>query len=175
VDRILEHVLDGVDVLLLRLDQHGVEAAPEDVVSAAVAFVEGACVASVQVAHAARQVRLGRLDDQVVVVAHQAPRVETPAEAPLDPAQEVEEHESIGVVADDRGPVVSPGRDVVEGAGFENSARAGHVATVASRFLRPHRPYRGRRGFVTGASRARHGTSPNRTRKWPRGSPERRG
>jgi hypothetical protein len=80
-------------------------------VSAAVALVEGARVASVQVAHAARQVRFGGLDDQVVVVPHQAPRVDTPAVAALDSAQEVEEHVAIGLVADDRGPVVSPGGD----------------------------------------------------------------
>jgi hypothetical protein len=164
--RVVEHVLDRVEVLLVGLDQHRVEAAPEDVVSAAVALVEGAGVASVQVAHAAGQVRFGGLDDQVIVVFHQAPRVDTPAVALLDPAQEVEEHDSIGVVADDRGPVVPPGGDVVEGAGFENSARAGHEATVASRSLPATGRYRGRRGSVTGASRARHGTSPDRTMRW---------
>jgi hypothetical protein len=128
VDRILEHVLDGVDVLLLRLDQHGVEAAPEDVVSAAVPLVECPCVGAVEVAHAARQVRLRGLDHQVVVVSHQALDVNAPLVAQLNPLQVMEEDDAVGVVRHDRGRVVPASRDVVEGAGGEHAVGAAHVA-----------------------------------------------
>ncbi len=164
--RVVEHVLDRVEVLLVGLDQHRVEPAPEDMVSAGVALVEGARVASVQVAHAARQVRFGGLDDQVIVVPHQAPRVDTPAVAALNPAQELEEHDAIGVVADDRGPVVSPGGDVVEGAGFENSARAGHEATVAGRSL----PATGRLEVGVNSLQTRHVPGTGRVPTRPEGS-----
>jgi hypothetical protein len=128
MDRIVEHVLDRVDVLLLRLDQHGVEAAPEDVVSAAVPLVERTRVASVEVAHAARQVRLGGLDHQVVVVSHQALDMDAPFVAPPNAVQEVEEDDAVGVVDDNRRGVVPARCDVVEGSGGENAAGAGHVA-----------------------------------------------
>jgi hypothetical protein len=52
VEGIVEDVLEGVRVLLLRLDQPRPEAAAEDVIAAAVALVEGSGVGTVQVAHA---------------------------------------------------------------------------------------------------------------------------
>lgn len=126
VDRIVEHVLDGVDVLLLRLDQDGVEAAPEDVVPAAVALVERPCIAAVEVAHAARQVRLRSFDHQVVVVSHQALDVNAPPVPLLNTVQEVEEDKAVGVVYHDRSRVVPSRRDVVDGAGGKNAVGAAH-------------------------------------------------
>src|SRR5919201_4588847 len=77
--RVLNHVVERVGVLLVALDQARAETAAEDVVGAAVDFVERTRVAAVQVAHSLRQVRLGRLDDEVVMVSHQAIGVDAPA------------------------------------------------------------------------------------------------
>src|SRR3954469_6502902 len=67
-DRILEYVLQRRLQLLVALDGLRGKTLAEDVVAAAVERVEGACVLSVQVAHAGGQVRLQRLDDEVVVL-----------------------------------------------------------------------------------------------------------
>jgi hypothetical protein len=75
VGRIVDDVLHGRLVLLLRLDQLRPVAAAEEVVLAAVLLVEGARVAAVQVPHARGEVRARGLHDQVVVVSHQAARV----------------------------------------------------------------------------------------------------
>ena len=97
------------------------------------ALVEGARVAAVQVPHALVEVRLGRLDDQVEVVSHQAAHVHAPVVAALDPAEDVEEDPAILVVQDDGTVVVATCRHVVEGAGFEVAAWASHRPKVAPR------------------------------------------
>ena len=91
VNRIVDHVVDRVVVLLLGLDQLRPEAPAEDVIAAPVALVELAGVSAIQVAHAIREVRAEGLNDQVVVVPHQAAHVSAPAVAPFDPAQDMEE------------------------------------------------------------------------------------
>ena len=72
VDRVLEDVVERVVVLLFGLDHSGPEAAAEDMVVAAVSFVEGPGVPAVEVTHPVREVRARSLDDEVVVVSEQA-------------------------------------------------------------------------------------------------------
>ncbi len=84
-----------------------------------VPFVEGAGVAAVQIPHPVGKVRQRGLDEQVVVVAHQAAHVSAPAVAPFDPAQNVEEDDPVSIVQHDRRMVVAAYPDVVVGAGFE--------------------------------------------------------
>jgi hypothetical protein len=83
IERVVDDVLDRVVVLLLGLDHPRPEALAEDVVLGAVPCVEGFGVLAVEVAHPVREVGGGRLDEQVVVVAHEAPDVEAPAVPPL--------------------------------------------------------------------------------------------
>jgi hypothetical protein len=131
VNRIVENVFVAVRVLLLRLDQHRVEAASEHVIAPPVALVEGACIGAVEVAHAVGEVRRGRFQDEVVVVPHEAANVDAPAVAALDAPEDVGPNDSVPVVEDDRALVVSPGRHVVDRAGREVAARAAHPANVA--------------------------------------------
>jgi len=95
-------------------------------VGSAVAGVEALRVASVQVAHAVREIGLGRLDDQVIVVAHQAADVHEPPVAPRDAPDQVDEERTVVVVQEDRAAVVPPCRDVVEAARDEVAARSRH-------------------------------------------------
>jgi hypothetical protein len=132
VDGVPDDVLDGCVVLLLALDQLRPVAAAEDVVHAPPALVEGSGVAAVQVAHALVEVRLRRLDEEVVVVPHQAAHVHLPPVAALDPAEDVEEDDAVVVVDDDRRMVVPAGHDVVRAAGEDDAMRPSHVATVAA-------------------------------------------
>jgi hypothetical protein len=124
VDRVLDHVVERVRILLVGLDQDGVVAATEEVVPAPVAVIESPGVGAVEVAHAAGQVRLGGLDDQVVVVSHQAPGVDAPVIAVLHAAQEVDEDGAVAVIGRDRPPVVPACRDVVVAAGDKDATWA---------------------------------------------------
>ena len=95
--------------------------------------VKGAGVFAVQVAHSVGEVRVPRLDDEVVVVAHQAPGVEAPAIPSRHAPQLVEEPAAVVVVQEAELLVVPARRDVVPGAGGEVAARSSHAATVALR------------------------------------------
>jgi hypothetical protein len=127
VDWVVDDVLERVRVLLLGFDHLGAEAAPEDVVAAAVALVEGASVTAVQVAHPVREVRLGRLHEQVVVVAHEAAHVRAPPVAAFDAAQNVDEEDAVVVLEEDRREVIPARRYVVLGPGCEIAAWAAHL------------------------------------------------
>ena len=128
----MDDVFQGRLVLLLRLDELRPVAAAEEMVLAAVLLVEGARVAAVQVPHARVEVRGRGFDDQVVVVPHQAPRVQAPAVAPLDASQEVEEDDAVLAVEHDRRAVVPAGHDVVVGPGDEWAMRSSHSGDRSS-------------------------------------------
>src|SRR5262249_57008115 len=103
VDRVVEDVLEGRAVLLFGLDLSGPEATAEDVVLAAVSFVEGTRVLAVQVAHPLREVRERGLDEQVVVVSEETARVQPPPIAPAAAPQHPDEDRAVMIVQDDRG------------------------------------------------------------------------
>ena len=116
MDRVVDHIVERVCKLLVGLDQDCVVAATEQVVLASVAVVESPGVGAVEVAHAGGQVRLGGLDDEVVVVSHQAPGVDAPVIAVLHAAKEVDEGGTVAVIGGDWPPVVAASRDVVVAA-----------------------------------------------------------
>ena len=118
VKGIVDDVFDRGLVLLVRLDHPGPVAAAEDVILPLVAFVEGAGVAAVQVPHPVGEVRQRGLDEEVVVIPHQAAHVRAPAVAPFDPAEDVEEDDPVSIVHDDRSVVVAADPDVVESTRF---------------------------------------------------------
>jgi hypothetical protein len=119
--------------VLVGLHEAGRETPPENVVAAAVEGVEGARVLTVQVAHPGREVRLRRLDEEVVVVAQEAAGVQPPSVPADDSAQLVEESAAVVVVEEAERAVVAAGRDVVPGAGSEVAAGASHCADGSSR------------------------------------------
>jgi hypothetical protein len=127
---VVEDVVECLVVLLFGLDHFRPEALAEDVVLPPVAFVEGACVLSVQVAHAGGQVRERRLDEQVVVVPEQAACVEAPAVVTAHASQDLQEDTAVPVVKENRGVVVPLRRDVVVGARCDVAMRPSHVSTV---------------------------------------------
>jgi hypothetical protein len=86
------------------------------VVAAAVSAIERARVLAVEVAHPVREVGEWGLDDEVVVVAHEAARVHFPAVATHDAVQDANERVPVGVVDHNRRVVVARGPDVVVGA-----------------------------------------------------------
>jgi hypothetical protein len=129
---IVDDVFDRGRVLLVRLDHLRPVAAAEDVILPLVALVEGPGVATVQVPHSLVEVRLRGLDEEVVVVSHQAAHVRTPAVAPFDPAEDVEEDDPVAIVHHDRRVVVATDPDVVVRAGLEVTEGASHRSKVAA-------------------------------------------
>ena len=133
VKGVVDDVLDRRFVLLVRLDHLRPVAAAEDVVLPSVPFVECTGVTAVQVTHSLVEVRQRGLDEQVVVIPHQAAHVRAPAVAAFDPAQDVEEDDPVPIVHHDRRVVVAADPDVVVGAGFEVAEGASHRPKVAPR------------------------------------------
>jgi hypothetical protein len=127
MERVIDDVLDRVVVLLLGLDHPRPEPLAEDVVLAAVPCVERFRVLAVEIAHAVREVGGGSLDEQVVVVAHEAPDVEAPAVPPLHPPQDVDEGGAIVGVAEDRPVVIALRSDVVVRARREVAEWPSHL------------------------------------------------
>jgi hypothetical protein len=126
VERIVHDVVDRRSVLLVRLDQLRPVAAAEDVVLPSVAFVEGAGVGAVQIPHSVGEVRQWSLDEQVVVVAHQAVGQALPRELGGRPRQQPLEDAVIGRVAEDPIAVVAACRDVMYSARELAAWRACH-------------------------------------------------
>ena len=152
LDGVLEDVLERLVVLLFGLDHFRPEAPTEDMILSAVAFVEGACILSVQIAHAVGEVCERRLEEQVVVVAEQAACVQAPAVVAFHATQELQEDDAVPIVEEDRRVVVPFGADVVVRAGLEVTVRPSHAATVTA--VRPYERRMVRSG--TRALRTRH-------------------
>jgi len=163
VERVVHDVVDRRLVLLVRLDHSRPVAAAEDVILSLVALVEGTGVAAVQVAHPISEARQGGLDEEVVVVAHEAAHVRAPAVAPFDPPEDVEEDDPISIVEHDRRVVVAPDPDVVVGARLEVTVGSSHLPNVALR--KPAGPLRD--AFAPGPTRSCHvpGTRQGRTER----------
>ena len=132
VSRVVDDIRDRVLVLLLGLDQPRPEAAAEDVVAATMSLVEGACVGAVQVPHPVGEVRGRSLEDEVVVVPHQAFHVQAPSIPALDAAEDVEEDCAVLAVEDDRRAVVPLRPDVVVSSGGEVTVRTTHTSDGSS-------------------------------------------
>jgi hypothetical protein len=158
VEGVVDDVVDGRLVLILRLDHFRPVPVAEDVVLPLVAFVEGAGIGAVQIPHPLGEVRQGSLDQEVVVVAHQAAHVREPAVAPFDPAQDVEEDDPVSIVEHDRRVVVAPDPDVVVGAGGE--------VTVGRPIARKYRYEKRLARAVTLSSHVRLGPVTCQARDW---------
>jgi hypothetical protein len=165
IHRVVEDVLEGRVVLLLGFDHPRPEPLAEDVVLAPVALVERPCVLAVEVAHAIREVREGRLDDQVVVVGQQAAGVDVPSVAALDAVQDLHEDGAVAVVEEDRRLVVPFRADVVVRAGREVAVRSAHVGDRSRGERDKSAACVSRHTAVTDPSRARQRTRPREA--WP--------
>ena len=105
-------------------------------------LVEGPCVGAVQVSHPVGEVGGRRLEDEVVMVAHEALDVEAPAVPALDAAEDVEEDAAVLTVEHDRRAVAAFRADVIVGPGGEVTARASHTVDGSPVDL-PLQPSRG--------------------------------
>jgi hypothetical protein len=91
-----------------------------------VARVESLRVAAVEALESRRELGDGRLDDEVVVVRHQAEGVEPPVVLPHDEAEEAEEDATVVVIPVDRDPSGSAGGDVEVAVGEDVAGDSRH-------------------------------------------------
>jgi hypothetical protein len=100
-DRVVHDVFDRVREVVVVADDPGGETIPEEMSASAVSLVETLSVDAVQAVHAVGEARHGRLDDEVVVRAHQTEHVAAPAFALDDVGEQREEGDAVAVVAID--------------------------------------------------------------------------
>jgi hypothetical protein len=113
-DRVLENVFDRCTEVLVALDHPRGEAVAEEVARAVVAAVEGLCIDAVQALDAVGQTPELGFHDEVVVVRHQAERVDAPVVTANDVGQKGEEVPALVVVEIDRRARHASRRDVVD-------------------------------------------------------------
>jgi hypothetical protein len=125
-DGIRANVAAGVLQVVVVGDQARLEAALEQMADPTVAGVEARRVQAVQALHPLRERRLTALDDQVEVVPHQAVNVQLPGELLGDAEQHVDEEVPVIVVHEDRAPVDTARRQVVDAVRERRAQRARH-------------------------------------------------
>lgn len=76
--------------------------------------IEGLRIAAVQSPHAATQIGFGRIEQQVVVIAHQAVGITTPLLLEDFLPEEGEKAIAVGVIEEDRLLGIAPRRDMME-------------------------------------------------------------
>ena len=79
--------------------------------------VVGLRVAAIQLPHAEREIRLRRLDQQMIVIVHQTVGMAHPPIAIDNMGQQAQPLQAVPVVSHDVLPGVAPTRDMVDGAG----------------------------------------------------------
>jgi hypothetical protein len=104
-------------VVVFALDRRRREAPFEQAAATDVALVEALRVRAVQEVHAGRELLAGRLDDQVVVRAQGATRVEAPPEPVGRPGDELVEVGPVEVGAKEQPVPGCPARNVVDAVG----------------------------------------------------------
>jgi hypothetical protein len=129
----IEHdVASHLEQLRVALDQLVVKAALKEVTTVVVTPVEPLRVHAVQPVHAARDVCFRRLDEEVIVIRHQAIRMADPSQEVDHLLNQLEEAEAVAGVDEDLLLAVSPRRHVIRGAVSLKARRAGHLPTVAA-------------------------------------------
>ena len=126
VKGIVDDVLDRRLILIVRLDHLRPVAAAEDVILPSVPLVEGTGVAAVQIPHPLVEVRQRGLDEQVVVVPHQAIGPNEPLVADTGLCEQRQEVRVLASVCVEILATDTAIHQVVDGAGELNAWRARH-------------------------------------------------
>ena len=100
----------------------------------AVAAIEALGIDAVQLSHAAGQVGLGRLDQQVKVVVHQAVGVAVPPEALDDRGESVQECFAVFVVAKHFLARIAARGHMIDSARKFDAQRAGHGDSLLAKY-----------------------------------------
>jgi hypothetical protein len=129
----VEHDVAGqLEQMRVALDQLVVKAALEEVATGVVAPVEPFRIHAVQPVHATGDVWLRRLDEEVIVIRHQAIRMAYPSEEVDHLLHQLNEAEPVAGVDEDLLLAVPARNDVIRSAVSLEAWWAGHLPTVAA-------------------------------------------
>jgi hypothetical protein len=101
------NVASKLEHMAVARDKCREESALEQMPATLVAAIEPLRVDPIELSHAAREVRLGRQYNQVVVIAHQAVCNAPPPEPVQDLLQDTQERPAINIIRKDRPPLVT--------------------------------------------------------------------
>lgn len=139
MDGIQYNVPKHLGQVRLLFDEKALESSLEEVSHAAVLMVEPTRVRTVEPLHPARQIRLGRLKNEMKMIAHQHPRGDTPMESTHSSSEEAEKCFAIAIGAEDVPAFVAARGNVVDGAGELETKLSCHKDTEVPSDRSPHR------------------------------------
>jgi hypothetical protein len=129
----VQHDVPGqLEQMRLAFDHLVVKAALEQMSGEFVAPVEPVGVHAVQPVHALRDVSFPCLDEEVVVIRHQAVRVAEPSQAINRLLYQLQEAGPVVCIDEDVLLAIPTRRHVVDRAGGLDARRSGHLPTVAA-------------------------------------------
>ena len=131
--RIQDDVATDLEKVGLPVDELRAESALQDVSASIVGPIEPLCVYPVQLPHRSGEVALRRLQQHVIVIAHQAVGVATHAIARDHRGQDDQEERAVCIVLEDGLPVIAPRGDVIDTTGERQPERSRHSATLPPR------------------------------------------
>src|ERR1043166_166478 len=109
------------------IDDLGFITAAEQMAEELMAPIEAAGINSQQPCHARHQVGLGRLDDQMKMIAHQAPGVDAPTGSGTSLIQALQEKLAVCVRFEDCFATIAPAHNMVDGPRILNSQLSSHT------------------------------------------------
>ena len=114
------------------LNEDGLVPALKEMAGTVAAVVEKLRIDAVQLAHAEGEVSVRGLQEQMVMVVHEAVGMAQPVIAFLDVLKRPEEHFAVLIVLEDGLLLVAARGDVIDGAGIFDAKRTGHGAKIAA-------------------------------------------
>ena len=115
------------------LDDDGFVSALEEVPGPVSSVVEELGVHTVQLPHAEGEVPVGGLDEEMVVIVHEAIGMADPVVAFVDMLERPEKVLTVLIVLEDGLLLVAAGGHMVDSAGVFDAKRAGHRANIAAK------------------------------------------
>jgi hypothetical protein len=129
------HIARQLQQIGIPLHQDGLEPTLEEMTHQPMAAIARLGVDAVELTHPLGEVRIGRLDDEVIVVGHLAPGVAAPVETAAHLAQHDEPVRAVLIVAIDRlAPITARGH-MVQPASELDAEGSGHDAQSSSEML----------------------------------------
>lgn len=115
-DRIQNNISRKLQQVALSVNENGLEPSLKDVPGPVMSAVEALGVHPIQLSHPTGQIGVGSLDEQMVVVLHQAVGVTSPVESSNDVPENLQKGKPILVVEKDRLSRIPASRDVIHRA-----------------------------------------------------------